>query len=101
MDLEEDGLEEDGGMDGDAGDSHGFRDGGGQGCMDHGIQRHTTVILATTGGKMAGRGRMGGRGLGPGGECVCPNCGTRVPHKRGVPCFQESCPKCGIQMVRA
>ncbi|MHC1567020.1 MAG: hypothetical protein ACXQT5_00950 [Candidatus Syntropharchaeia archaeon] len=50
---------------------------------------------------MAGRGRMGGRGLGPGGECVCPNCGTRVPHKQGVPCFQESCPKCGTQMVRA
>ena len=25
---------------------------------------------------MAGRGRGGGAGLGPGGNCVCPKCGT-------------------------
>ncbi|OFV66580.1 MAG: hypothetical protein SBU_000547 [Candidatus Syntrophoarchaeum butanivorans] len=47
-----------------------------------------------------GRGRMGGRGLGPGGECKCPSCGTTVPHKRGVPCYEEICPKCGSRMVR-
>lgn len=48
-----------------------------------------------------GKGRMGGRGLGPGGECVCPQCGTRAPHERGVPCFQQKCPQCGNQMTRA
>ena len=49
----------------------------------------------------AGGGRMGGYGLGPGGECVCPNCGHRIPHRRGVPCAQEICPKCGTRMTRA
>ena len=52
-------------------------------------------------GRGGGRGRMGGYGLGPGGECVCPNCGYRIPHRRGVPCAQEICPKCGARMVRA
>ena len=49
-----------------------------------------------------GRGRHpGGFGLGPGGECVCPNCGNKVPHQRGVPCYEHSCPKCGQPMTRA
>ena len=47
-----------------------------------------------------GRGRMGGFGLGPGGYCVCPNCGHRVEHKRGVPCYQTRCPRCGSPMTR-
>ena len=50
--------------------------------------------------KMVGRGRMGGFGLGPGGECVCPKCGTRIPHQRGVPCYTVKCPKCGNLMTR-
>jgi len=48
-----------------------------------------------------GRGRMGGFGLGPGGECVCSNCGNRIPHKRGIPCYNLRCPKCGSPMTRA
>jgi len=47
-----------------------------------------------------GRGRMGGQGLGVGGNCVCPNCGATVAHKRGAPCYQINCPKCGTKMVR-
>lgn len=50
--------------------------------------------------KMVGRGRMGGFGAGPTGECVCPKCGYRAPHKRGVPCYQMKCPKCGTTMTR-
>lgn len=46
------------------------------------------------------RGRMGGYGLGPGGECVCPRCGYRIPHIRGSPCFQIRCPQCGSFMTR-
>ncbi len=51
-------------------------------------------------GRGGGRGRMGGQGLGLGGDCVCPSCGTRVAHQRGVPCYQVSCPKCGAKMTR-
>jgi hypothetical protein len=48
-----------------------------------------------------GGGRMGGYGLGPGGKCVCPNCGARQDHQRGVPCNSLTCPKCGAAMTRA
>jgi len=51
-------------------------------------------------GQGRGGGRMGGRGLGPGDTCVCPSCGTKVPHKRGVPCYEMTCPKCGAKMTR-
>ncbi len=56
------------------------------------------------GGAGAGRGagRAGGTraGAGLGGECVCPKCGTTVPHQAGVPCNQMNCPSCGTQMAR-
>jgi len=53
-------------------------------------------------GRGGGRGRQpGGFGLGPGGDCICPVCNTRAPHQRGVPCYQQKCPKCGSAMTRA
>jgi len=51
-------------------------------------------------GKGQGRGRMGGKGLGVDSNCVCPNCGRRVPHKRGTPCYQVIYTKCGAKMIR-
>lgn len=53
-------------------------------------------------GKGRGRGRMGGirPGAGPGGYCVCVNCGERVVHQQGVPCYSVKCPKCGTMMMR-
>jgi predicted amidophosphoribosyltransferase len=39
-------------------------------------------------------------GLGPGGTCICPECGARLPHPRGVRCEEESCPECGARMLR-
>ena len=56
-------------------------------------------------GRGMGRGR-GGRGLGggfaagPGGYCVCPNCGERATHQLGSPCYEQKCPKCGTAMTR-
>ncbi len=69
---------------------------------------------AMPGGK--GRGVSGGQGGrcqggGPGGfgagagnvmpdQCICPSCGAKAPHVRGIPCFQVKCPQCGKAMVR-
>jgi len=48
-----------------------------------------------------GRGRMGGpRAAGPGGNCICPQCGHQAPHVRGQPCNQQTCPQCGTVMTR-
>jgi hypothetical protein len=38
--------------------------------------------------------------LGPEGDCVCPRCEARIPHRRGVRCEEERCPSCGIRMLR-
>jgi len=46
------------------------------------------------------RRRRDGVSAGPGGDCVCPNCGERVPHQLGTPCFEQKCPKCGAALVR-
>ncbi|MDI3543479.1 MAG: H+/Na+-translocating ferredoxin:NAD+ oxidoreductase subunit [Candidatus Atribacteria bacterium] len=53
-------------------------------------------------GQGRGLGRMGGNrpGAGAGGNCVCPNCGTKVSHQRGVPCYSLTCPQCGSKMIR-
>lgn len=53
-------------------------------------------------GRGLGRGnRPGrtGRGLGGVNECVCPECGYKESHKRGIPCTEIKCPKCGAQMT--
>ncbi|HUV62360.1 MAG TPA: hypothetical protein VMW24_00610, partial [Sedimentisphaerales bacterium] len=53
------------------------------------------------GRRSAGGGRMGGPfAAGPGGTCICPQCGATAPHGRGVPCTQIKCPQCGAPMTR-
>ncbi len=49
-----------------------------------------------------GKGQGGGMGLaaGPEGACVCPECGRRIPHQRGVPCTEQRCPECGVALLR-
>jgi len=49
-----------------------------------------------------GMGRGGGNmaGAGPGGKCICSECGNKVAHQVGVPCYSTACPKCGAKMLR-
>ena len=37
---------------------------------------------------------------GPGGDCVCPKCGHKSSHPRGVPCSTLKCPNCKISLER-
>ena len=40
------------------------------------------------------------QGLGKGGECICPKCGTIIKHEQGKPCHETRCPDCGAKMLR-
>ncbi|MFW6172985.1 MAG: hypothetical protein ACOC5T_04510 [Elusimicrobiota bacterium] len=44
---------------------------------------------------------VGGPRQGDGGAnvCVCPDCNYKVTHKRGTPCNQMKCPKCGSNLI--
>ena len=47
-----------------------------------------------------GRGHNRGGAFGPGGYCVCTDCGKRIPHERDIKCTSVKCPGCGHIMVR-
>jgi hypothetical protein len=52
-------------------------------------------------GRGRGPGRLGGpKAAGPGGQCICPQCGHKVAHKVGQPCYEMKCPTCGTAMTR-
>ena len=42
----------------------------------------------------------GGTGEGPGGSCVCPDCGHAQTHAIGEACNKTKCAKCGALMAR-
>jgi len=50
-------------------------------------------------GRGQGWGQKQGQGLGGTSECVCPKCGEKMPHRRGVPCSEVKCPKCDSPMA--
>jgi hypothetical protein len=72
------------------------------------------LIQARSHGSGAGQGRGAGRGWGggagqgggnkpgsgPGGNCVCPQCGKKVPHAAGQRCIDRTCPDCGTRLMR-
>lgn len=76
--------------------------GGGRGQGRGGMGRGTGSTGGRgQGGGGQGRGRMGGpQAAGAVGTCVCPKCGERLAHERGMPCVQRQCPKCGTALTR-
>jgi len=52
------------------------------------------------GSRSQGGDRGSWNGAGPGGQCVCPACGTKTAHQQGAPCFEVACPNCGQPMRR-
>lgn len=50
--------------------------------------------------KGSGPGRGRGGGMNTSGFCVCPQCGQKVDHERGTPCYEKKCPGCGAVMTR-
>jgi len=38
--------------------------------------------------------------MGKGGYCICPKCGFKKDHSRGVPCQEERCPECNVKLIR-
>ncbi len=69
----------------------------------------TSALQASAATAMAGRPAAGTLGTSPptgllqgtvDGECVCPRCGTKVPHIRGTACYSILCPRCGTPMIR-
>jgi len=38
--------------------------------------------------------------MGTSGSCVCPKCGEKIAHRRGIPCQEERCPSCGAKLLR-
>ena len=55
----------------------------------------------SSGGGCRGGGSGPGAGTGAPDSCLCPACGDKTPHERGIPCLQVHCPHCGKPMVRA
>jgi cation diffusion facilitator family transporter len=39
-------------------------------------------------------------GKGPGGYCVCSQCGYKIEHKPGTPCSALNCPHCNVNLER-
>ena len=72
------------------GDGTGPADGG-RGMGGGMGRRNLSVEAGKTGGSF---------NAGPDGVCMCPKCGTMVPHQRGQACNRVQCPQCGSTMFR-
>lgn len=47
-----------------------------------------------------GRNKGDKQGSGPGGKCICPDCGYVEEHKINKPCNEIKCPECGSMLTK-
>ena len=33
-------------------------------------------------------------------DCVCPVCGFKIPQEEEMPCYNKSCPRCGMLLTK-
>lgn len=69
------------------------------GGKDH-IQVGTEGVPSQKPGPGAEKSRTGRIRGGLGGFCICPQCGMKIRHERGIPCAQIYCPQCDLPMAR-
>ena len=48
---------------------------------------------------MARQPQRQGMGLGGVEYCTCSQCGYKEKHRKGTPCAQKKCPKCGARLL--
>jgi len=60
----------------------------------HIYEDKTWTIKSAAQGKGTGREMSGGTNI-----CVCPKCGAKQTHPRGIPCAKIKCAKCGVSMT--
>lgn len=73
-------------------------------CNETECPKCGAIMIGSTdeGDKARGEGQgVGGPRQGDAGTdiCVCPECGYEMEHKRGAPCNEVECPKCGSKMT--
>lgn len=76
--------------------------GGSESHCDASAIRQANAVVARMQEVAPGTGQgVGNPPQGTGGTdvCTCPKCGHKFPHKRGVPCQEVRCPKCGVPMT--
>ena len=76
------------------------KDQGGEPIMPRGGKGSGGGQGGSSGGGCRGGGSGPGAGTGASNSCLCPACGAKTPHERGIPCMQVKCPQCGKPMMR-
>jgi len=76
------------------------KDQGGEPLMPQGQRGAGGGPGSNSGGRCRGGKSGSGSGAGAADSCICPACGAKAPHERGIPCMQVICPQCGQPMVR-
>jgi len=64
------------------------------------LKKYKSINLSMENINRNGQGK-GNQRIGDGGTdiCICPKCGYIKDHKKGIPCINSKCPKCGVALI--